>query len=70
MRGQLYRKKLKGSKEQPLTIKMERGSNLRILCSKATFETTRKITEEAVRKNESFSIIQCEDKKGKVAATS
>ena len=49
---------------------MERGSNLRILCSKATFETTRKITEEAVRKNESFSIIQCEDKKGKVAATS
>ena len=66
MRGQLYRKKKKGCKEQPLTINIERGNNLRILCSTATFETTRKIIKDAVRENESFFIIQCEDKKGKV----
>ena len=68
MRGQLYRKKIKGCKEQPLTIKIGRGNNLRILCSTATFETTRKIIEDAVWENESFFIIQCEDKKGKVVS--
>ena len=61
-------KKMKGCKEQPLTIKMERGNNLRIPCSTATFEATRKITEEAVRENESFSLMQCQDKKGKVVS--
>ena len=61
-------KKVKGCKEQPLTIKIERGNDLRILCSTAIFEATRKIIEEAVRENESFSIIQCEDKKGKVVS--
>ena len=45
---------------------MERGNNLRILCSTTTFKATRKIIEEAVRENESFSIIQCEDEEGKV----
>ena len=50
-------KKIKACKEQPLTIKMERGSNLRTLCSTATFEATRKIIEEAIRENETFSII-------------
>ena len=34
----------------------------------ATFEATRKIVEEAVRENESFSIIECEDKEGKVVS--
>ena len=61
-------KKLKACKGQPLTIKMERGNNLRILCSKATLEATRKIIEEAVRENGSFSIIHCEDKRGKVVS--
>ena len=45
---------------------MERGNNLRILCSMTTFKATRKIIEEAVRENESFSIIQCEE--GKVVS--
>ena len=54
-----------GCKGQPLTVKMERGNNLRILCSMTTFKATRKIIEEAVRENESFSIIQCEDKREK-----
>ena len=58
-------KKIKACKGQPLTIKMERGNNLRILCSTATFEATRKIIEEAVRENEKFSIIQCEVKREK-----
>ena len=61
-------KKSKGCKGQPLTTKMERGNNLRILCTTATFEAARKINEEAVKENEIFSIIQCEDKKGKVVS--
>ena len=61
-------KKLKACKRQPLTIKIERGNNLRTLCSTATFEATRKIVEEAVRENESFSIIQCEDKERKIVS--
>ena len=39
-------KKLKACKEQPLTTKMDRGNNLRILCSTATFEATRKKIEK------------------------
>ena len=62
------RKKMKGCNEQPLTIKMERGNNLRILCSTATFEATRKIIEEAVRENESFSLMQSQNKKRKVVS--
>ena len=61
-------KKIKACKDQPLTIKMERGNNLWILCSTATFEVTKETIEEALRENESFSIIQCEDKKGKVVS--
>ena len=49
-------KKIKACNEQPLTIKMERGNNLRILCSTTTFEATRKIIEEAVRENKSFPL--------------
>ena len=37
-RTAVRRKKIKASKEQPLTIEMERGNNLRILSSTATFE--------------------------------
>ena len=66
--GTAIQKKLKACKGQPLAIKTERGNNLRILCSTTTFEATGKIIEEAVRENESFSIIQCEDKKGKVVS--
>ena len=61
-------KNIKACKEQALTIKMESGNNLRILCGTATFEATRKIIEEAIRENESFSIIQYEEKKGKAVS--
>ena len=62
------KKKIKACKGPPLKITMEKGNNLRIICSAAMFEATRRMIEEIVTENESMSIIQCEDRKGKVVS--
>ena len=44
-------KKIKSCRKVPLQIKIEKGNNLRIFCSTATFENTRKIIIETIASN-------------------
>ena len=45
------KKKIKSCREVPLEIKMEKGNNLRIICSTTAFENIRKIIIETVASN-------------------
>ena len=48
-KGAAVRKKIKTCYEEPLVMKLEKGNNLRIFCSTATFEGVKQIIENTVK---------------------
>ena len=55
------RKKIKTCNEEALVLKLEKGKNLRIFCSKVTFEGLEEIIENAVSKNNKVEHLRNED---------
>ena len=60
------KKKIKSCREVRLQIKMEKGNNLRILCSTTTFDTVRKIIIETIASNYALEKTENRDISGKV----
>ena len=60
------KKKIKPCREAPLEIKVEKGNNLRIFCSKTAFENIRKTIVETVASNYVLEKTESRDILGKV----
>ena len=60
------KKKIKSCREVPLQIKMEKGNNLRIFCSTATFENIGQMIIETIASNYALEKIENREISGKV----
>ena len=64
------RKKIKTYNEEALVLKLEKGNNLRIICSATAFEVVKEIIKNKVSKNNKVEHLRNADQEGRAYSES